>query len=104
MLKLVDLSGEVFYSQNMYLPFLEGFIGSELNTRLSRQVVPKKVHQNENPCEVFQLTSRRFGGPSEPTVTTSPKEQGCEACQKQVSAYGKPKVPKEYALDTFDLL
>ena len=51
----------------MGLPFLEGFVGSNLKTSLSSQVVTKKTHQNENPfkvCEVFQLT-RQVSNPGD---------------------------------------
>ena len=56
----------------MSLPISEGFVGCDLKSRLSSQVVTKKTHQNENPfkksAKPFSSRSRRFGRPSKPTV------------------------------------
>ena len=85
----------------MSLPISEGFIGSNLKTRLSSQVVTKKTHQNDNPfkvCEAFQSRSRRFERPSKPTV---PKEQDFEAYQKQKTACWKEKYQKNTPLGGF---
>ena len=58
----IRLAGIVFHSQKNGSTILEGFAGSTLKTRLSNQVVTKKTHKNENPCEVcevFQLKKQK---------------------------------------------
>ena len=78
----------------MGLLFSKGFFGSNLETRLSSQVLTKKTYQNENPCkvcEVFQLTKQVWKAfQTYRFWKTLPKEQDFEAYRKQ-------KITKEYA-------
>ena len=71
----------------MDLPISEGFVGSNLKTRLSSQVLTKKTNQNENPfkvCEAFQLKKKKVWKAfwTYHFWKTVPKEQDFEAYQK----------------------
>ena len=68
----------------MDLSISEGFVGSNLKTRLSSQDVTKKTHENENPfkvCEAFQLKKQKVQKAFQTYRfrKTVPKEQDFEA-------------------------